>query len=292
MLSIVRRRLYSTSWKLIDHCPQPEYDTGCTHCKPKLPEHLAINTQRDLNNTKAAPYKHVLVLSHGYSSLDTMEPGISKHVGSLAYQIHHLNPDFHDPKYPVQVSNIILPNQEEILHRFNMTEGDNLVYLYPDNKAVKFKKDQLETFVKKYLKHDEIDDDIKYPHLNLDKININLTYDHFYEEAIAKHLVLICAHGLTDRRCGIMGPLIQDEFHHVLRKESIRREVSVGLVSHIGGHAYAGNVVYFPRDCLRNRDMIWYGRVGPKQVQGIVKETIMNRNVIKSLLRGDPELYR
>ena len=74
--------------------------------------------------------------------------------------------------------------------------------------------------------------------------------------------------------------------------------VAVGLVSHVGGHKWAGNVIIYvpPRreeeagsskrlSPLAGRG-VWYGRVEPKHVEGIVKETLIKGNVIKELCRG------
>lgn len=68
----------------------------------------------------------------------------------------------------------------------------------------------------------------------------------------------------------------------------------VALVSHIGGHKWAGNVIiYFPPqypDGVSPSPFagkgIWYGRVEPKHVEGIVSETIKGGKVIKELFRG------
>ena len=72
--------------------------------------------------------------------------------------------------------------------------------------------------------------------------------------------------------------------------------VLLGLVSHIGGHKFAGNViVYLPIDWRGQGQTkpnplgevgIWYGRVEPKHVRGIVEETVLGRRVIADLLRG------
>lgn len=71
---------------------------------------------------------------------------------------------------------------------------------------------------------------------------------------------------------------------------------SVASISHIGGHAFAGNVViYIPKQWkLRDRNVysplagkgIWYGRVEPRHVWGIVEETIQKGRIIEELLRG------
>lgn len=78
-------------------------------------------------------------------------------------------------------------------------------------------------------------------------------------------------------------------------------KVNVGMISHIGGHKWAGNVIlYLPRkwmiatssgnksrvQSLLAGSRIWYGRVEPKHVEGIVEETILNGRVIQELFRG------
>ncbi|KAI9711903.1 MAG: hypothetical protein M1812_007057 [Candelaria pacifica] len=122
-------------------------------------------------------------------------------------------------------------------------------------------------------------------------------------------VVLICGHGGRDKRCGDMGPLLQWQFKEVLPKQGFHvcenesnaeapnelAAARVGLISHIGGHKFAGNViVYIPpryldesgqRSPLAGRG-IWYGRVEPKHVEGIVRETILQGRVISELFRG------
>lgn len=133
-------------------------------------------------------------------------------------------------------------------------------------------------------------------------------------------LVLICGHGGRDMRCGVMGSVLRDEFETQLPREGVevlRGPVNVdvedgveaiagaiekpaltarvGLISHIGGHKFAGNViVYLPssmkvigggRHPLAGHG-IWYGRVEPKNVQGIVQETVKRGNVIADMFRG------
>ncbi|KAI9788940.1 MAG: hypothetical protein M1835_002001 [Candelina submexicana] len=67
-------------------------------------------------------------------------------------------------------------------------------------------------------------------------------------------LILICGHGGRDERCGVMGPLLQKEFEGALINQGFqfwigsKRTARVGLISHIGGHKYAGNaIIYIPR---------------------------------------------
>ncbi|KAG4259559.1 hypothetical protein FPRO04_03291 [Fusarium proliferatum] len=131
-------------------------------------------------------------------------------------------------------------------------------------------------------------------------------------------LVLICGHTGRDARCGIMAPVLQTEFEDKLEmegfdvlhgpvqvnlgdKQRIQGETGrgkttarVGLISHIGGHKFAGNVIiYLPPDLKMGNEPhplagcgIWYGRVDPKNVEGIVKETILKGNVVADMFRG------
>lgn len=80
------------------------------------------------------------------------------------------------------------------------------------------------------------------------------------------------------------------------------------MISHIGGHAFAGNVIiYVPPDYTCASDMggkvrrereisplagmgIWYGRVEPGHVPTIIEETIKNGNIIANLWRGGLEV--
>ncbi|KAF2250662.1 hypothetical protein BU26DRAFT_268090 [Trematosphaeria pertusa] len=68
-------------------------------------------------------------------------------------------------------------------------------------------------------------------------------------EDITRITVLICGHGGRDKRCGVLGPMLQSAF----RQEFARRGVDaqVGLISHVGGHKYAGNVIIYVPPALR-----------------------------------------
>ena len=116
-----------------------------------------------------------------------------------------------------------------------------------------------------------------------------------------------------------MGPLLRDEFSTALPRAGIQVltdpvaiptpsstpsisgdtgevgvKARVGLISHIGGHKFAGNVIiYIPPGKGDDGEKhglegcgIWYGRVEPRHVEGIVEETIQKGRVIESLFRG------
>ncbi|EME86050.1 uncharacterized protein MYCFIDRAFT_131908 [Pseudocercospora fijiensis CIRAD86] len=120
-------------------------------------------------------------------------------------------------------------------------------------------------------------------------------------------LVLICGHGGRDERCGKLGPILLAEFEEKLQRQNIRilgddqnlrdgdekartPSARVGLISHIGGHKWAGNVIVYIPPSFEDNALagkgIWYGRVCPENVEGIVTKTVMEGKVIKELFRG------
>lgn len=147
---------------------------------------------------------------------------------------------------------------------------------------------------------------------------------HLEQAPVKDVVIMICGHGKRDQRCGIMGSLLQAEFEEKLPKFGIdvvetgsderaklaphRRgnpelvlpsqanvSARVGLISHIGGHKWAGNLImYFPKyykghpqanHPLRGKG-IWYGRVEPWHVEGIIEQTMKEGRIIRELFRG------
>lgn len=131
--------------------------------------------------------------------------------------------------------------------------------------------------------------------------------------------MLICGHGGRDARCGVLGPVLQKEFENALPRAGIeilsgpvplekdsgaqliegkteeKMTARIGIISHIGGHKFAGNVIFYipPKAKLSNGEAhplagmgIWYGRVEPKHVEGLIKATLQEGKVVEDLLRG------
>ncbi|ORY04870.1 Sucrase/ferredoxin-like-domain-containing protein [Clohesyomyces aquaticus] len=95
-------------------------------------------------------------------------------------------------------------------------------------------------------------------------------------QPISTPTILICGHGSRDSRCGILGPILVSEFKSQLARHGIQ-DARVGLISHIGGHKFAGNVIIYlpPPPGVKEEGNtnalsgcgIWYGRVGPEEVE-------------------------
>lgn len=106
-----------------------------------------------------------------------------------------------------------------------------------------------------------------------------------------------------------MGPILASEFTSKLKKtpnahsettggsssdEDAAATAEISLISHIGGHKFAGNVIiYIPPSTVPAFSQhplagkgVWYGRVEPRHVEGIVKETLGKGVIIKELFRG------
>jgi (2Fe-2S) ferredoxin len=140
----------------------------------------------------------------------------------------------------------------------------------------------------------------------------------FEPQTIDGPVILICGHRGRDKRCGVMGPLLEQEFKTAMKRANFNilgpgqsrevnsaesaesRTANVGLISHMGGHKFAGNlIVYIPRGFAQTRENmkkhplagkgIWYGRIEPRHAEGIIKETILNGTIIKELFRGGVE---
>jgi len=188
---------------------------------------------------------------------------------------------------------------------------ESSVYLLPSFRyipSISNKPSDVETFVKAFLKPTELHS----AHNVLSTVQKDvLTRDPTLETQFAdirdvdEILVLICGHGGRDERCGIMGPLLRSEFQEKLQKRGIHvtpqapeeqlkdqdiKSARVGLISHIGGHKYAGNVIIYIPPSLKDNALagtgIWYGRVAPEHVEGIIDETIFGGRVIRDMFRG------
>ncbi|KAF9922622.1 hypothetical protein FBU30_007251 [Linnemannia zychae] len=101
----------------------------------------------------------------------------------------------------------------------------------------------------------------------------------------AKAALMICSHKKRDKRCGVTAPILKKEFTRILRGKNLlgdgEGDVEIWMVSHIGGHKFAGNVIVH-----RGGVSVWYGRVEPCHTQAIVDATVERGEIIRDLYRG------
>ncbi|GMG19064.1 unnamed protein product [Ambrosiozyma monospora] len=297
---------FKSKYKLTSSCPPPKFDSGCTYCKPpQFPADKQIDYSKPLRNTKSNPWKHAIVLSGDsnfkeWPSRFEMDPA-----GSIISDVHALKRRILDPFHPCVLS---MTSFEEKVHDGDVQEEVVKVGVYPDGIAVDVPRSKVEEFMIGYLTPiPETNEETKLSNpdlFELSQVQKQLRSD-LYSRPVDFDYVLICGHAKRDIRCGVLAPLIKNEFEAVLNrdgllaieeddvnggKEDVKEKgegegegkVKVGVVSHIGGHVYAGNVLIFKR----NGDVIWYGHVFPSHVQGIVEETIKGDRIIEELYRG------
>ncbi|KAF4625062.1 hypothetical protein G7Y89_g13107 [Cudoniella acicularis] len=309
----------------ISACPSPTCVCSET---PELPPGLPIDHNTPLNGKMAAYAEQVLICT----GKDDWESRIEDENSgdNLAADIKELlgrGGTYSDPYHNVLVTNSSLPpsvpSRSEIIN--------SSVYLLPSFKYVPFLPrvsfDSVQALAKGYIlpkKLHAVHDSLSPIHrdrlLRKDEYKSLL----FGVQDVKDILVLICGHGGRDARCGVFGPVLRDEFESVFKMQDIPvekgavdvqslaaeeerllssdrigtrtgRSARVGLISHIGGHKFAGNVILYLPPGLRMGDGtesplagcgIWYGRVEPKHVEGIVRETILAGTVIENLFRG------
>ncbi|KAH3666015.1 hypothetical protein OGAPHI_004204 [Ogataea philodendri] len=272
--SRVFRRLYSfkTQYERVAQCPGPAVDTGCTHCElPKFPANKQIDYDRPLSKTKANPWKHILVLS-GDPDYRNWPSRFETAPGTVISEIQAHKRQIIDMFHPVLTSMTSLQEKP--------ATQDNVVFgIYPDGLRVEVPRDKVEEFMIGYLS--TIPENLDEADSKEMETLQNSFRAQFASRPLENDLVLICGHLKRDVRCGELAPLIKSEFEKVIQLQGVGN-TQIGIVSHIGGHIYAGNVLIFKR----NGDVIWYGRVLPEHVQGIVKLTLVENKIIEELYRG------
>lgn len=124
------------------------------------------------------------------------------------------------------------------------------VLVYPYAKAVQFAAEHLTEFIEHYLLPEDTLAETYNPFTGGNALK-QLTHVKrpvlFQERDLDKDLVLICGHTKRDVLCGVLSSLLTEVFQRVLVHEAMSDKIEVGLISHVDGHAYAGNMTHSPR---------------------------------------------
>lgn len=102
--------------------------------------------------------------------------------------------------------------------------------------------------------------------------NPNIESPFKYEE-IPNSWLLICGHYQRDQRCGVVGQDLISE----IQSKGLCQDRNIALISHIGGHKYAGNVIFYnyvgsSKTTQKSLvDCLWFGKVVPPNFQLLLK---------------------
>ncbi|KAH7089614.1 Sucrase/ferredoxin-like-domain-containing protein [Paraphoma chrysanthemicola] len=276
------RTLRQQSIPTIQTCPSPTCACAST------PPDLDIDRKSPLLHTMPA-YAEQVVLCTGradwHSNIEQDDGATGAFVKGLKSEIGRGGKGF-DPFHNVVITASSLP--------VSRTPNTTTALLFPAFKripAIAHTTESFADFATAYLKarslnpmHDNLSSEQKSHLLRNDAVAAKLPS----AEDITTPTVLICGHGNRDSRCGILGPILQSSFESEFARRGI--DADVAQISHIGGHKYAGNVIIYLPPGLRENALagagIWYGRVGPENVEGVVEETIVKGRVVVELLRG------
>ncbi|CAG8243005.1 unnamed protein product [Penicillium salamii] len=295
-------------------CPEPSCNCPPT---PALPEGLPIDHEQALNGTMAAYTQQLLVCTGQPDWTSRIEnDGEEQGWGNLVRGLKGLlgrGGPYLDP------FNNVLVTASSIAPAASSSTSAS-AFLFPSFKYIPSipvetnSSDQtdLTTFVRAYLLPTRIHD--MHSSLPAEK-QADMTrapeLATKFPEAVDIHhspTILICGHGGRDMRCGVMAPALEWEFQRVLQTRGFTSANSdgttvdspthahIGLISHVGGHKYAGNVIVYlpPKMTIGGTSEphplagkgIWYGRIEPKHVEGLVEETILGGKVVTDHFRG------
>ncbi|KAG9231888.1 Sucrase/ferredoxin-like-domain-containing protein [Amylocarpus encephaloides] len=310
----------------IPKCPSPTCDCSAT---PELPPSLPIDHKAKLNGTMAQYSEQILICTGKDDWLSRIEEENSG--DNLAADIKELlgrGGIYSDPYHNVAVTNASFPSST--LKRAEVLNTS--AYLLPSFKYIPFLPriyfNSVQALIKGYVLPNKLNPahDSLSP-IHKDRLIRQSDYARLLHSVqdVTDILILICGHGGRDERCGIIGPVLQSEFKRLLAQQeidvlqdsmpqsldkensksqgieqaehvkNIRKTARVGLISHIGGHKFAGNVIVYLPPQLQSTDGkrhelagcgIWYGRVEPKHVEGIIQQTIIGGKVIEEFFRG------
>ncbi|KAI9097288.1 Sucrase/ferredoxin-like-domain-containing protein [Phlyctochytrium arcticum] len=101
--------------------------------------------------------------------------------------------------------------------------------------------------------------------------------------------IFVCTHKKRDKRCGVAGPMLVNEFRTATEEMGLDEQVQIFGCSHFGGHKFAGNIIIYHRDPVVDGN--WYGRVRTCHVRPILQSTIKEGKIFRELWRGRMEAH-
>lgn len=109
----------------------------------------------------------------------------------------------------------------------------------------------------------------------------------FPYEVCTRDWILICGHNQRDRRCGILGKKLIEE----VSAKRLHHDKNVALISHIGGHKFAGNLILYKYEGINPKtnggklDALWFARVSPPNLT-VLLEHVNVEKIPQEYYRG------
>lgn len=236
-------RFYTSSH--VEKCPEPSYDTGCTYCMPT--DMSLFSERRNPNGT--SPFSDKIVLLPTGTPADQWPskvefspiglPNQAQPPASFTSDFTRLRRKVLADDFPVSFIHTDASPSPSV----SAQDGAASLILFPDN--VYFPRvdaDKAKDFMQAHLLPN-----------STGTSDSGVTFES--QPAKTSH-VLICGHAQRDARCGMMGPLLVDEFKKVLGDHSLLAENGehgqetdledkwqVSLCSHIGGHVVSSEPI-------------------------------------------------
>lgn len=264
-------------------CPAPR----CP-CEPAPPD-LDIDRVTPLNGTMAKYYRHILIStgkSDWASKIDTdPAPCTGEDPGGLAAKVKAVSSqkgaNLRDPFAPTLITNS------------SFAPGAGSAYVFPSGVYIPHippTTTSITSLIRQFLLPTAVPAPVPAELSGFESVR-----------KVRETVVLICSHMSRDSRCGALAPLLRAQFERILDMRDVlltpeheargeyEGRVRVGFTSHLSGHKFAGNVIVYLPSTLEGDGTglgVWYGRVEPKHVEGIVEETVLGRRVVGELCRG------
>ncbi|EJS42469.1 YML050W [Saccharomyces arboricola H-6] len=267
----------------------------CQKLNARLPSATdPLDSQIKLPHRTPNYNKHVLLLSPGDKFSEPWK---------LAWN-HNLDTNLTRPYNAISKLRSFLGNSPGILinaiHLQNEfmprpTENDEWIHFFviPDMKLYRIKETDIEKFASflnegvvqapKLSFQDYLGGKAKAPEQDREIHHQNLTK--FQGETFLRDWSLVCGHYKRDAKCGEIVTDIITAF----RDEKLFPESNLAIISHVGGHVFAGNVIFyklFNKENERNKlDSLWFGKVYPHNLK-LLCQNLENKKIIDEMYRG------
>lgn len=117
-----------------------------------------------------------------------------------------------------------------------------------------------------------------------------LPADHLSVESMKQPQIYICGHMARDTRCGFVAPVLHEYMRNLILNDSLYNHWNLNYISHMGGHKFAGNVLFYMPEGDKGYDTVWYGRVTLENIEAIMAATHQQK-VVPELMRYSSGRY-